>query len=186
MKAEFPSFKALSASHVEGRDFVRVRLHRKASDTVIIAPHAGRIEPFTGSIAAAVAGEELSLYAFRSRVSPRVSNLHITSHRFDEPDCVTLVGQHARVVAIHGCKGALARIYIGGRDKALGAKICAALQHAGLPATTTDHRFLGSNALNICNRGLTGKGVQLELSRGLRRRRAMRSALVSALRKALL
>jgi phage replication-related protein YjqB (UPF0714/DUF867 family) len=53
----------------------------------IIAPHGGKIEPGTSEIAAAIAGDDYSLYRFQGlRDRPR-EELHITSAKFDEPTC---------------------------------------------------------------------------------------------------
>ena len=59
-------------------------------------------------------------------------------------------------------------IYVGGLDTKLKAHIIQALRAAGLPVADDHPKYLGINPRNICNRSLTGKGVQLEVSRHLR------------------
>lgn len=53
-------------------------------------------------------------------------------------------------------------------DFPLRDRIAAELRHAGFRALTGGHMFPGEQPQNICNKGLAGKGVQLELPRGLR------------------
>ena len=57
---EYPSFAALLKHHVEGRDFTRVIEVRDGARVAIIAPHGGKIEPRTDSIAKALAGKDLT------------------------------------------------------------------------------------------------------------------------------
>ena len=49
-----------------------------------------------------------------------------------------------------------------------GRDIAEHLVRAGLEVETEGHRFPGLHPDNICNRGATGRGVQLELSDRLR------------------
>ena len=117
--SEYPSFEALREAHVEGRDFDRVIEPRAGASVAVIAPHGGRIEPRTDAIAAALAGDTFSLYCFISHLRAAEANLHITSHRFDDPECLALVGVHSRVVAVHGWANAGEGIVIGGLDQEL-------------------------------------------------------------------
>ena len=74
---------------------------------------------------------------------------------------------------------------LGGRDTALIADLASGLETAGIATETCGHKYLGRNAMNICNRGTTGEGVQFELSMQFRRS-SYRKAFVSAVRTVLL
>jgi phage replication-related protein YjqB (UPF0714/DUF867 family) len=127
------------------------------------------IEHHTSQIAAASAGEEHNLYLFEGiKLSGNYRNLHVTSHHFDDPQCLELIAQCDFVVAIHGCTGDDERIFIGGLDATLIALVAEQLAADGLTIQTADHKFPATDSQNICNRGRSRKGVQLELTDALR------------------
>lgn len=163
------SYADLRAWAVEARDY-RVTLRRcPASRVAVIAPHGGRIERDTSTVAQAIAAHDLNFYAFEGLLASRNhERLHLTSHRFDEPRCLELLSGCDHVIAVHGCALDDARALLGGRDETLKAALAAALRAAGLEVETEGHRFPGLHPDNICNRGATGRGVQLELSDRLR------------------
>jgi phage replication-related protein YjqB (UPF0714/DUF867 family) len=168
MDDRYESFAELAASEEEGRDYKR-GLVRRESDIVIIAPHGGGIEQGTSEIAAAMAGEEFSLYCFNGIKGSGNEDLHITSTMFDDPECLDLVKQSRIVVAIHGLQGRDKAINVGGLDERLKTRVVEALNQAGFEASEDDSHHSGTFPSNICNRGLTGEGVQLEIAEGLRR-----------------
>ena len=54
----------------------------------VVAPHGGGIERATSAIARAIAGGDHNLYLFEGRLpSLNYERLHLTSHRYDEPQC---------------------------------------------------------------------------------------------------
>jgi phage replication-related protein YjqB (UPF0714/DUF867 family) len=171
MADKYSNFAELAASERAGIDY-QIRVEDRRTPIAIIAPHGGRIEPGTLEIAAAIAGDTLSFYAFEAlRGAGKRGNLHITSTRFDEPHALALVGEAQKVVAIHGRAddGDPLTVSVGGRDTALRDEIVAALTAAGFDAAVvTQGSLAGRDSANICNRGATGAGVQLELSRALR------------------
>jgi len=59
---------------------------------------------------------------------------------------------------------------IGGLDSEFGTELRVALQHHGFIVRESEQGYQGELATNLCNRGFTGKGVQLELSFALRKR----------------
>jgi phage replication-related protein YjqB (UPF0714/DUF867 family) len=185
MVNEYPNFAALAKGEREGVDFERAVKPRVGAHVLVIAPHGGRIEPHTDAIASAIAKEDLSLYCFQSRKPTSKGNLHITSHNFDDPECVELAAKHRSVIAIHGCKKVGQRVLLGGRDASLVAELASSLKQAGIHAETTGHKYLGTDRNNICNRGATGAGVQFELSMQFRRG-ALRKVFVQVVRKVLL
>lgn len=168
-KDKYATFAALLKAERSGIDYEIVEDSRPGANTIIIAPHGGRIEPETSEIARAIAGDTYSYYAFEGRKQSRnYQDLHITSHSYDEPRAVALVQAHRWVVAVHGCSDAASRVLLGGRDRAMVEQIASELHARGVSAETTGHPFPGLEAANICNRGSSGTGVQIELSRPFR------------------
>ena len=161
----YRNFVELNRKEVADRDF-RVRVRPSKSDTVIIAPHGGRIEPGTSEIAEAIATADYSFYAFEGRKHHGNGSLHITSSHFDEPQCIALVSNAKRVVAIHGESGDKKIVCLGGRDETRVNRIHDALRRKGFQVKRYA-RFQGLDHNNICNRNKSRTGVQIELSRGL-------------------
>lgn len=162
----YSSFKDLKAAElsycIECRD-------RNAHIT-ILAPHGGNIEPHTSEIATLVAADKYNLFCFNGLKPCNNNVLHITSHKYDEEQATTLVRSSDFVIAIHGCTQTDKMVFIGGLYTELKQGIAAALGRAEIPCVICDKTspYRGHNPENICNRGITGKGVQLEISRPLR------------------
>lgn len=177
MLDKYDSYEALVAGgEIEGTDFDITVSERPESAALIVAPHGGSIEIGTSEIAALIAGADYSLFTFNGRkrewglhpARGRNRDLHITSHNFDHPACITMASLHSVVLAVHGCKGESPQIYVGGLDAELITLLTQRLVAAGLPASSSGHEYPGRNPLNICNRSARGKGVQLEFTRPLR------------------
>src|ERR1700722_5158091 len=131
--SKYGCFAELAAAERPGLDY-RVRTSGPVgSDVLIIAPHGGLIEAGTSEIAGLIAGEVYRLFSFEG-LKPRGSNrdLHITSHRFDHPECVDLASRANVVLSVHGCLGAT-RIHIGGLDTQLADELAGSLRTAGFP-----------------------------------------------------
>ena len=168
MADRFDSFAALEAGTRRGADW-DLRAVDRESDVAVIAPHGGTIEPATAEIAEAIAGEDLSFYAFEALRAGAHGDYHITSHRFDEPEALALVGRARSTVALHGRKDdGTETVWLGGRDTALRDAVGEALRGAGFAAEVMGD-LPGVHETNICNRTRTGGGVQLELPIVLRR-----------------
>jgi len=170
MADKYPDFDALSRNETSGTDF-RIRLRRAKTAFALVAPHGGGIEAGTSEIADAIACEEFSFYAFDGLKRSGNSDLHITSTRFDEPLCLTVVGQSDIVITIHGEASEDGEgVFLGGLDEQLGPAIGTALQNTGFDVRRHPNPELqGREPENVCNRGRSGKGVQLELSRAVRK-----------------
>lgn len=138
------------------------------SAVTILAPHGGNIEPHTSEIARLIAGDNYNYFCFNGQKPENNHRLHITSHLYDEEHALTLVQKSTMVIAIHGCRERQPLVYVAGLDISLISKISRALQLRDIPASPPRPHFTGTNKGNICNRGLTGQGVQLEISRALR------------------
>src|SRR5271167_4991936 len=165
MADRYKNFVDLASHETENSDF-RVRSQERHGAAAVIAPHGGGIEPGTSELAEAIASADLSFYAFEGLKRNSNGVLHITSSRFDEPKAVALVTASPRVVALHGeldCRDEV--VFLGGLDKGLGERIQAKLQAVGfVVGIHADPYLQGVEKSNICNRGQSGRGVQLELS----------------------
>jgi len=184
--AGYGCYADLARAQVEGADF-NVRVQRRPGSAVaILAPHGGGIEAGTSEIARAVAGSEFNLYLFEGiRVSGNYAALHLTSHRFDEPRCLSLLTACDHVIAIHGCRGEARQALLGGLDVRLKERIGDAIGGAGIETRLDGHRFHAVHPRNICNRGRRRAGVQIELTSALRLA-TFHSAVVTAIRSVLL
>lgn len=164
---KYRNFAELCESEREGRDYDRV-IERRDSKTAIIAPHGGGIERGTSEIAKALAGSEFSLYCLEGlKVRGNYEALHITGTNFDDSACVQLVNDSNVVLAVHGCDGENKAVYVGGFNANLKAEFILALKNAEFHEEDVSSHS-GRDPQNICNRGIPGGGVQLEISEGLR------------------
>jgi phage replication-related protein YjqB (UPF0714/DUF867 family) len=171
MADKYPDFATLARNERSGIDY-RVLARRARPAFAIVAPHGGGIEPGTSEIADAIAGETFSFYAFEGLKSSGNADLHITSTRFDEPMCLTVLGHSGVVVTLHGEHGEEdgESVFVGGLDIALGARIGKALTRKGFDVREhPDPDLQGREPRNLCNRGRSRAGVQLELSRAVRK-----------------
>ena len=168
---KYANFDDLQRKEVEGVDY-RIHLRRGRSGIAIVAPHGGKIERGTLPLANAIAGADHSYYGFEGIKSPVRANriLHLTSNNFDEPRAQSLISNCKTVITIHGAKGMRTAVYAGGLDMGLRKIMLGALKQAGFDAKDDPSPTRqGRGANNICNRGLNGRGLQLELTLGLRK-----------------
>lgn len=169
MEDKYKTFSALANCEVEGRDYV-IGLRERRGTTVVLAIHGGSIEAGTSEVAEGIAADDLSVYTFDGMKARGNRNLHITSHRFDEPQCIALVNDAPGVISIHGENSKRQVVFLGGSDRAMLDALRESLTSRGFTVETHKKRNLqGSDPRNICNRAINGCGVQLELSFGLRR-----------------
>ena len=162
----FRCFDDLAQHYIEGVDYAVHITSRERSLVAVLAPHGGRIEGGTSQIARLIAGDEHQLYLFEG-LRPTGDNfdcLHLASNRFDEPRALNLITGCDTVIAVHGYASDGADVLLGGLNEELKQKIARALAEIGISCLTEGHRFPGRHPRNICNRGRTGAGVQLELS----------------------
>jgi len=167
----YRNYLQLALAEEEGRDYV-IEVRHGTSGHAVIAPHGGRIERGTGPVADAIAGQQHTYYCFAG-IKPGVKlnkGLHVTSNHFDEPRALAAVSRCERVISVHGARGDIPVVYAGGLDMELRAAVMQGLTGAGIlaiddPSPTRQ----GRGATNICNRGVRGAGLQLELSFALRK-----------------
>jgi phage replication-related protein YjqB (UPF0714/DUF867 family) len=181
---KYGSYEELARCEVQQRDYRITAVARPHSPVLVVAPHGGMIEAGTSEIAACIAGDEYSLFGFEGH-KPHGSNrdLHITSHRFDHPDCLAMAGRCDIVLCIHGCIG-VSQIHVGGRDRELSARLAHELAGAGFAVEAQSAKYPGLHPRNICNRGSQQKGSQLEITYDLRVGTS-RAAIVRAARAAI-
>jgi phage replication-related protein YjqB (UPF0714/DUF867 family) len=165
MADTYANFADLAANETEGMDF-RIVVKEGRSGIVIIAPHAGKIEIHTSSIAAAIASQDHALYLFEGCAARENRRLHVTSEHFDEPRGRDIVTRSKLAIGVHGASGDEDFVIVGGRNARAKALVLAALAKFGATDVGPAH-LLGNSAGNICNRAREA-GVQLEISLGLR------------------
>ena len=165
---KYLNFDQLLSSEKKNVDFRR-RVKQRKSDWLIIAPHGGGIEPGTSELAAAIARFNHSLYTFEGIKKSDNKILHITSTQFDDQQLLKLLNSSKGTIAIHGCSGTEQIAYVGGMQDDIRDKIIAQLSENGIKATISSNPSLqGRDINNVCNRNSIGKGVQIELTEGLR------------------
>lgn len=168
MPDRYPSFETLGREQVEGRDYM-IQAANEGSAVLVMAPHGGGIEPGTTELARAVAGEQWGFYSFMGLKPARnFEELHITSARFDEPLALRMAAASLYTVTLHGCRELDGVVFLGGLDMELRELIREHLSAAGFPVSHNP-AYPGTGPANICNRNSRGRGVQIEVSLGLRR-----------------
>lgn len=168
MSDTYQSFQELESSEREGESWAREYVDRQ-SRILVMAPHGGWIEPFTSDLARLVAGNDLSFYTFKGLKRERNETLHLTSHLFDEPLALQAVSAATWVLAIHGERTSeRAFVMIGGLWGAFQEKMGSIFRESGIQVKSPRAGLGGVHPRNICNRGGSGAGGQLEISEGLR------------------
>lgn len=168
MTSPYESFKELREREIEGRDY-RIRINLKDGPVLVMAPHGGKIEPTTAEIAEAIAGGDYSFYSFEGLKADGNSVLHIESHLFDEPRALEAGKKADIVVTVHGQIDQRDEfVMVGGLHESLGSEIKHQLEAAGFKTRPPTEGLMGTDPMNICNRGRSKQGIQLEISRKVR------------------
>ena len=168
MPDKYRNFKHLLQHETEGEDF-EIAYQPRNSDILVMAPHGGKIEPYTGELAEMIANDTFSCYVFKGMKRNGNRSLHITSHCFDEPVAIRAVQGARLVLTVHGEGNPNhAFIMVGGTHKPLCSVMETRLSVMGTDVRSPPKGMGAKHLLNICNRGKSGKGVQLELSYKLR------------------
>jgi phage replication-related protein YjqB (UPF0714/DUF867 family) len=164
----YTSFKELADHEVEGRDY-RIKIEIRDTAVLIMAPHGGKIEPATAEIAEAIAGMDYSFYSFEGLKADGNSVLHIESHLFDEPRALEAVRKAEVVITVHGQLNQKdAFVMVGGLHDRLQSRIKQQIEASGFQTRPPTEGLMGTDPMNICNRGRAKQGVQLEVSRKVR------------------
>jgi phage replication-related protein YjqB (UPF0714/DUF867 family) len=166
--AYYRTFKELTDHEVEGQDF-RIRIERRDPRVLIMAPHGGKIEPMTAEISEAIAGMDYSFYCLEGLKANGNGVLHIESHLFDEPRALQAVERADVVITVHGQLDQKHKfVMAGGLHAHLRLEIERQLESAGFQTRPPTEGLMGTDPQNICNRGRSRQGVQLEVSRKVR------------------
>jgi phage replication-related protein YjqB (UPF0714/DUF867 family) len=170
MADTYDNFKKLTAVEKEDIDY-KIFTEDAKSRIAIAAPHGGGIEPGTSEIARSIAGGKYACYCFEGMKSKRNKEiLHITSTNFDEPIGIKMCQSSETVVSIHGADNEEEIVFVGGLDKQLKNAMIEKLTKAGFDAKEDTTGHSGQDTNNLCNKGTTRKGLQLEISNGLRKK----------------
>ncbi len=162
------NFQELAQYEKEG-DAYSIVYRQGDRNVAVVAIHGGGIEPGTADIADAVAGDTYTYYAFNGLKKRGNLILHLNSNVYDEPRGSRILQDALHVLSIHGCRKKEEIVFVGGRDQEMRRRIIFSLRSAGFVAVTSEiPGQRGISKKNICNRNRGGKGVQLEISRGLR------------------
>ena len=183
---KFKNFFDLAAHKKEGEDYSIATREVRGSNVVIVAPHGG-MERRTAEMAEAIAGNDHSLYVFKTLGQKGAfREMHVTSTHFDEPRCLDLVAKTDVTLTIHGCRFEEPVVCLSGLDKKLQSKLADAFNAAGVKALTSGHPYQsGKLPENICNRNRQKQGVQLEFSFGIRDNPALMDKCVRIVRDSL-
>jgi len=168
MMSSYNNFKEIKKHEVEGQDY-RIRIELRDPRILVMAPHGGKIEPGTTAIAEEISGVDYSFYSFEGLKKEGNSVLHIESHLFDEPRALQAVERAEIVITVHGqIDQKDGFVMIGGLHAKLGTEIKRQLEGTGFETRPPAEGLMGMDPLNICNRGKSKRGVQLEISRKIR------------------
>lgn len=169
---DYNSLEELQTIELENKDWSKTICNRN-SWLLIVAPHAGTIEPHTDVIAEQIAASEYSLFIFRG-LRQRTDGrkwLHVTSSRFHDNDLKRLQAKASVSLAIHGASDShndiLKITHLGGLNKDLRDSIAVELTSSGFKTIDGSGHLAGTSDLNLVNRTPL-KGVQLEISRSQR------------------
>jgi phage replication-related protein YjqB (UPF0714/DUF867 family) len=134
-----------------------------------MAPHGGKIEPTTAEVAEAIAGMDYSFYSFEGLKEDGNGVLHIESHLFDEPRALRAVEKADILITVHGQIDQKEEfVMIGGLNESLRSEVTQQLEEVGFQTRPPTEGLAGTDPMNICNRGKSKQGVQLEVSRKVR------------------
>ncbi len=168
MVKAYRSFGELSERQREGQDY-RIETCLTGHRVLVMAPHGGQIEPGTTEIAEEIARDDFSFYSFEGIKPDGNGVLHIESHLFDEPRALEAVRRAEIVLTVHGQAGNVDEfVMLGGLNPGLKSEIERELNRSGFGTLKPTEGLRAMNGRNICNRGRSGMGAQLEVSRGLR------------------
>lgn len=168
MTSHYRDFQELKARKVEGKDY-RIRIDLRNSPVLVMAPHGGKIEPGTTEIAEAIAGMDHSFYSFEGLMPEGNNVFHIESHLYDEPHALEAVDQADIIITIHGQIDQKDEfVMVGGLNTLFCSDIKRQLKASGFLTRPPTKGLSGTDPRNICNRGISKSGVQLEMSRKVR------------------
>ncbi|WP_210137204.1 poly-gamma-glutamate hydrolase family protein [Staphylococcus sp. GDH8C109P] len=170
MSDRFKSMTELMEHTVENTDWIIHSVERN-SNVIITAIHGGAIEPATTELAELTAENGgFDYFTFKAIRTKANSELHVTSRHYDEPKLMKMIVNNPYAIAIHGCKGEDEIIYMGGKDEQLMDAMTEEFEKLGIDVRQAPSHMSGAHDDNIINCCKTEKGVQLELTSGIRKK----------------
>ena len=170
MVDKYKNFKSLSSVEKKDVDF-KIFTENVKSRIAIVAPHGGGIEPGTSEIARSISNGKYNCYSFEGIKSKKNKELlHITSTIYDEPECIAVCQSSDTVLTIHGADDDDDIVFVGGLNEELKSTMIEKLKKAGFKAKEDKTGHSGQDIRNLCNKGKMKKGLQLEISNGLRKK----------------
>lgn len=169
MADQYKSMTELAANTTENSDWTVIRRDLN-SQVIISAIHGGAIEPGTTEIADLTSQKgDFDYFTFKGTKSKGNEVLHVTSRHYDQPDMMEMVKDKSYAIAIHGCVGDDKVVYMGGKDENLIRTLTEQFVELNIKVDQAPQHMSGAHDDNIINCCSTGKGVQLELTSGLRK-----------------
>ncbi|MGW3153706.1 poly-gamma-glutamate hydrolase family protein [Streptomyces sp. NPDC001089] len=168
----YPYFRTLAASKILGIDYDIKNSYGVGDYLVYIAVHGGAMEPPSSQLAVYCAGATGAYYSFAALSDLTADTLSLPATTFDEPFCQVNVGNASRAISFRGVEDqreAEEVAYISGLDDVLVSLVRQELSTAGFVTDTPPLRFEGSDPQNIVNRTRLHAGVQIDLTRSLRK-----------------
>ena len=146
----------------EQRSAWNQRALNRESWLTVVAPHGGSIESLTERIANDIAGTDYNLFVFEG-LRAKGSELHVTSHKFRDPELHDLQKISTMSLSVHGKASDDKFIWVGGLNYIVRDKVIAQLVQHGFRAERGVYPYAGEHPGNFVN--LTADhGVQLEIS----------------------
>ena len=170
MSDRFKSMTELMDLTEENTDWIINTIERN-SNVIITAIHGGAIEPATTELAELTAEKGgFDYFTFKAIRTKANAELHVTSRNYDEPKLMKMIANNPYAIAIHGCKGEDETIYMGGKDEQLMDAMTEEFEKLGIDVRQAPSHMSGAHDDNIINCCKTEKGVQLELTSGIRKK----------------
>lgn len=167
-KDTYKNISELRQGEKEGEDYI-ISSVQTDSSVAVIAIHGGKIEKGSSEVAKLLATKgNYNYYSFEGIKKGSNAVLHITSTNFDEKLAKEIVGNSKKTISVHGMAGSDLTTNLGGLDLELIELIEKHLVEAGFKVAKAPKELGAKNPKNIANCNLSKKGVQLELTKGLR------------------
>ncbi|NLX35720.1 MAG: hypothetical protein GXY68_03415 [Chloroflexi bacterium] len=167
MSWQLGSFSDLVLRAQQGEDYDVVARERHAVVTVL-ALHGGHIEPLTGQLAEAIAGESWNLYTVRGLRADRAATLRLPTLRLTEVRCDALLAHSTLALAITGHREGQTTL-VGGSNEPLTLALLAELSGLGLQVAAAP-RLEAERLPQQCYNRTGAGGAQLSLPLALRQR----------------
>ncbi|MGW3860290.1 poly-gamma-glutamate hydrolase family protein [Streptomyces sp. NPDC005047] len=165
-------FRSLASARTLGIDYDIKNQYGIGDYLIHIAIHGGAIEPPTSLLAQYCAGTTGAFYTFEALSDLTAADLALPATTFDEPFCLVNVGNSSRTISWRGVEDQREHeevTYVSGVDDVLVALVAQELNASGFITDTPPLAFEGGDPQNISNKNKLHAGVQLDLSRSLRR-----------------